>query len=233
MKKYLLLVILGGIIFSLIGCSSPTAGSSTESDVNLESVNEFLNNSGDLGPGSIANKVSIIPFQHIDGPKNESDFYAFVNFEYKARDYIKYQVTYLSCTCRSAAENYWQTAYVELSLPNTNNPDDVVIKYLSYDQDPSEHYLGGFWGDSSPTPAGVTYDIFKDQYIDYFQGKESSYIQTLSTMWDIETSDYTLGEGRSDLTIDTFTGSSVSANNIIRIINSLLDYHSQNEFFHE
>jgi uncharacterized membrane protein (UPF0182 family) len=31
------------------------------------------------------------------GPKNESPFYAFVTFRYRARDYIKYQVSYLSC----------------------------------------------------------------------------------------------------------------------------------------
>ena len=67
-----------------------------------------------MGEGTVANAVTLIPVKHINGPKEEHNFYAFVNFKYKARNFIKYQVTYLSCTCRSSAVNYWMTAYVEL-----------------------------------------------------------------------------------------------------------------------
>ncbi|ABR50775.1 hypothetical protein Amet_4707 [Alkaliphilus metalliredigens QYMF] len=243
MKKIMLLMIIGFLVLGLAGCGSTEVEGGQENqastevvetgDVTLEMVNEFLNQSGDLGPGSIANPVAVIPFAHIDGPQNESDFYAFVNFEYQSRDYVKYQVTYLSCTCRSAAVNYWQTAYIELSLPSSKNPDDVVLRHISFDQDASGDYLAGFWGDSDPTPAGVTYEVFKDEYISFFNGKENSYLQTLSTMWDIDMDDYTAGEGREDFEIDTFTGSSVSTNNIIRIIDGMMDYHAENEFFQE
>ncbi len=63
-----------------------------------------------MGEGSMANVVAVVPISHINGPREETDFYAFVNFKYKARNYIKYQITYyLSCTCRSADVNYWMT----------------------------------------------------------------------------------------------------------------------------
>jgi len=251
MKKILALVMVGVLSMGLFGCNSneipkkaDPANSLEEvkevgekgeiaTDINLESINKFLNESADLGPGSIANPVAIIPYKHIDGPKNNSDFYAFVNFQYQARDFIKYQISYVSCTCRPAAVNYWQTAYVELSLPSSKNVEDVVLRKISFDTDPSEHYLGGFWGDSNPTPAGVTYDTFKSEYISFFDKKEYTYLKTLDTMWDIKLEDYKSGEGRENFEIDTFTGSSVSANNIIRIVNALMEHHIQNEFFNK
>lgn len=252
MKKVLLLIMSFILVFSLVGCTggvtdegqddvSGIVEGETEQDeivedggskeITLEDVNEFLNNSADLGPGSIANPVDVIPFMHIDGPKNNSELYAFVNFQYEARDFIKYQVSYVSCTCRPAAVNYWQTAYVELSLPDSKNPDDIVLRNISFDKDPSGDYNGGLWADSNPTPAGVTYEIFRDEYIPFFNGKENSYLKNLDTMWDIDIADYKAGEGRGDYEIDTFTGSSVSANNIIRITNALIDFHSKNAFF--
>ena len=132
-----------------------------DGSLDLDAINEFLNTSADMGEGSIANAVAIIPINHINGPRDEHDFYAFVNFKYKARNYIKYQITYLSCTCRSADVNYWMTAYVELTLPDSGNIEDSKIRTLSFDYDAEGHYLAGFWGDSNPTPAGNTYEEFK------------------------------------------------------------------------
>ena len=57
--------------------------------LSLGEVNDFLNNSAKLGEGSKANQVAVIPFSHIDGPKDEDLFYAFVPFKYVARNYIK------------------------------------------------------------------------------------------------------------------------------------------------
>ena len=148
-----------------------------------------------------------------------------------ARDYIKYQITYLSCTCRAASVNYWQTAYVELTMPESKNADDVAVKFFSFDRDPGGEYLGGFWGDSNPTPAGVGYGQFKNEFVPHFVNKTNSYIKTLSTMDDINLTDYKSGEGRADFELDTFTGSSVSTNNIIRMLNALMTYHLEDEFF--
>ncbi len=197
----------------------------------LDSINEWLNTSADLGEGTMGNAVAVIPMNHINGPREETLFYAFVNFKYKARNYIKYQVTYLSCTCRSADVNYWMTAYVELTLPKSGDINDSEVRYMSFDRDSQDHYTAGFWGDSDPTPAGATYEMFKEQYIPYFIDKNYAYIQTLSVVEDIDAAAYAEGEGREGYTLDTLSGSSVSTNNIIRMLNALFEYHATDEFF--
>lgn len=115
MKKILTFMLAGVLTFSLFGCGSNDTGSgqagddnqagSTEveaqasaGEISLEDVNKFLNESADLGPGSTANSVNVIPFKHIDGGNINSDFYAFVNFQYAESDYVKYQVSFVSCT---------------------------------------------------------------------------------------------------------------------------------------
>ena len=233
-KSLIALLLLAGTV---TGCTSTTppandgntgtndpvteGGTCSFENMTLEEVNKFLNESADLGEGSVGN----------DGPRNETNFYAFVNFKYVARNYIKYQITYLSCTCRSADVNYWQTAYVELTLPDSKDIKDSEVRFLSFDQDSAGHYLGGFWGDSNPKPAGVTYETFKEEYIPFFKGKTYDYISTLSVQDDIDPADYSAGEGREGLTLDTFTGSSVSTNNIIRMLNALFQYHATDEYF--
>ncbi len=240
MSKIFKLCLVFVLLFTMIGCSTEPETETSDMDVpcvgepgeiTLENVNEFLNNSADMGSGSIANVVAVIPINHVDGPRNESAFYAFVNFKYVARDYIKYQVTYLSCTCRSADVNYWSTAYVELSLPTSNDINDSTVRYLSFDQDSTGKYTAGFWGDSNPTPAGATYEDFKEEYIPFFIDKTYAEISPLSVMEDIDLAEYQMGESRETYTLDTFSGSSVSTNNIIRMLNATFEYHMTDEFF--
>ena len=215
----------------LLATEEGSSACGIDGSLDLDAINEFLNTSADMGEGSIANAVAIIPINHINGPRDEHDFYAFVNFKYKARNYIKYQITYLSCTCRSADVNYWMTAYVELTLPDSGNIEDSKIRTLSFDYDAEGHYLAGFWGDSNPTPSGNTYEEFKEEYIPFFVGKDYSYIKTLDVVEDIDPALYAEGEGRENLTLDTFTGSSVSTNNIIRMLNALYEYHATDSYF--
>ena len=217
----------------LLATEEGSSACGIDGSLDLDAINEFLNTSADMGEGSIANAVAIIPINHINGPRDEHDFYAFVNFKYKARNYIKYQITYLSCTCRSADVNYWMTAYVELTLPDSGNIEDSKIRTLSFDYDAEGHYLAGFWGDSNPTPAGNTYEEFKEQYIPFFVGKDYAYIKTLDVVEDIDPALYAEGEGRENLTLDTFTGSSVSTNNIIRMLNALYEYHATDSYFNK
>ena len=217
----------------LLATEEGSSACGIDGSLDLDAINEFLNTSADMGEGSIANAVAIIPINHINGPRDEHDFYAFVNFKYKARNYIKYQITYLSCTCRSADVNYWMTAYVELTLPDSGNIEDSKIRTLSFDYDAEGHYLAGFWGDSNPTPAGNTYEEFKEQYIPFFVGKDYAYIKTLHVVEDIDPALYAEGEGRENLTLDTFTGSSVSTNNIIRMLNALYEYHATDSYFNK
>lgn len=211
--------------------SSTDTGCNASGELDLAAINEYLNTNADMGPGTVANAVAIIPINHINGPRDEHQFYAFVNYKYVSRAFIRYQVTYLSCTCRSADVNYWMTAYVELTLPTSGDINDSTIRSLSYDYDHDGHYLAGFWGDSNPTPAGATYEQFKEQYIPFFIGKNYKYIRTLNVVEDIDPQLYAEGDGRENLTLDTFSGSSVSSNNIIRMLLALYDYHATDEFF--
>ena len=121
MKKRMVYLSLIAVLLLLTACTGidPTMEGNLDGNqggscatLDIDAVNEWLNNSANLGEGSKANVVAVIPITHINGPREIDEFYAFVNFKYKARNYIKYQVTYISCTCRSADVNYWQTAYV-------------------------------------------------------------------------------------------------------------------------
>ncbi len=199
--------------------------------LSLGEVNDFLNNSAKLGEGSKANQVAVIPFSHIDGPKDEDLFYAFVPFKYVARNYIKYQVTFISCTCRSADLNVWSTAYIELTLPSSGKIGDSEIRTLSFDADSTGHYLGGFWGDSNPPPTApnATYDLVKAEMIPYYIGKTYDQLKDKNTIADF--TDYAEGDGRADLSVDAVTGATVSSNNILRIVQALYTYHATDPFF--
>ena len=199
--------------------------------ISLGDVNDFLNHSAKLGEGSKANQVAVIPFSHIDGPKDEDLFYAFVPFKYVARNYIKYQVTFISCTCRSADLNVWSTAYIELTLPSSGKIGDAAIRTLSFDADSTGHYLGGFWGDSNPPPTApdATYDLVKAQMIPYYIGKTYDQLKNKNTIDDF--TDYAEGEGRSEYAIDAVTGATVSSNNILRIVQALYAYHATDSYF--
>lgn len=200
-------------------------------ELSLGEVNDFLNSSAKLGEGTKANQVAVIPFNHIDGPKEEDLFYAFVPFKYVARSYVKYQVTYLSCTCRTADVNVWSTAYVELTLPSSGKLEDAEVRTLSFDADSTEHYLGGFWGDSNPPPTApeATYEKVKAEMIPYYIGKTYGQLMGYNTIADFQ--DYSEGEGRADLTVDALTGATVSSNNILRIVQALFAYHATDSFF--
>ena len=189
-------------------------------ELSLGEVNSFLKNSAKLGEGSKANQVAVIPFNHIDGPKEEDLFYAFVPFKYVARNYIKYQVTFLSCTCRSADVNLWSTAYVELTLPSSGKIEDAEVRCLSFDLDSTGHYLGGFWGDSNPPPtaAEATYESVKADQIPVYVGKTYADLMKAGTIDDIEG-------------IDAKTGATVSANNILRMLQAIYAYHATDSFF--
>ncbi len=194
-------------------------------EISLGDVNDFLNGTAKLGEGSKANAVAVIPFNHIDGPQEEDLFYAFVPFKYVARSYIKYQVTFISCTCRSADVNVWSTAYLELTMPSSGKLEDAAIRTISFDADSTGHYLGGFWGDSNPPPTAqtATYERFKAEWLPYYTGKTYGELKSLGTIADIA------GENAPD--VDTWTGATVSSNNVLRIIQAMFVYHATDSFF--
>ena len=212
-KKLLFMCMLLVFMLAAVSCAD---------ELSLSDVNHFLNTSAKIGEGTKANQVAVIPFNHIDGPKEEDLFYAFVPFKYVARNYVKYQITFLACTCRPADLNVWSTAYVELTLPSSGKIDDAEVKFLSYDSDSTGHYSGGFWGDSNPSPIApkATFEKFKAEMFPYFIGKKYSELKGYNEISDFK-----------NFNVDAWTGATVSSNNNLRAIQALFAYHATDSFF--
>ncbi len=230
-------------------CTDGVCGGNLE--LNLDVINQYIKDDphwADLN--AMGNKMALIPFTHINGPKAEWNFFAFVNFQYNARRYYKYQVTFLSCTCRSAEVNYWQTAYVELTTPKSGDINDVKLQMLSFDKDDTGHYNAGFWGDSGVNgydinDSGITYEDIKTGFIPFLVGKTykelSSYDGFESggktyedTVWGIPADKFAqdmegvMFHDDHQVTLDDFNGASVSTNNILRMLIPLMEYHAAN-----
>lgn len=171
-------------------------------------------------------RTNILTFDHLNGHGDIVTRDAYILFEYEMRDYVKYQIAYVACTCRAPEVNYWKVAYVELSKI------DFSIKSISFGEDGTGHYTAGFWGDSSPIPSGneLTLEDFETQFIPWLEGK------TLSDLEGIEvfTNETYAGgvENTKDIAeqnlVDLFAGASVSTNNMIRVMKVLLSYHETN-----
>jgi len=161
-------------------------------------------------------------FMHINGHGFEEEYVFTIMHQYELIDYVKYQITYLSCTSRNVDVNYWQVAYVEINKI-TND-----IRFISFDEDSAGHYSPGSWGDSDPTPSGKTFEDFETDFIPWLIGKDLSSLDGISVFKNV---DYhgiqnTTNIPEQDL-IDSFAGSSVSTNNMIRVMKSLLEYHEE------
>lgn len=222
MKKRLVAILLCCMLL----CSAAQAA-----ELTLGDVNQWLNGSAKLGEGSKGNQIAVIPFNHIDGPGDEDLFYAFVPFKYVSRSYIKYQVSFLSCTCRPADMNMWSTAYVELTLPDSGKIDDAEVRCLSFDLDSTGHYDAGQYGDSNPAPNGNPYEKLVNDWVPFYTGKTYGEIKGYSTIKDIPEATFQAGEGRGELTIDAWTGATVSPNNVLRMLIALFRYHATDSFF--
>lgn len=176
------------------------------------------------GESGGASSDSVLKFMHIDGHGDIVEREAFIMFEFESLEYIKYQVAYLSCTCRDFVVNYWQVAYIVVER-NTN-----TVQYISFGADEDGHYNGGMWGDSSPVPEnGKTLEDFTTEFLPWIEGKGLADFEGISVFTNDEyhgiqnTTTITDDDGM----IDDFAGSSVSTNNIIRIVKTILDYHQE------
>jgi len=169
---------------------------------------------------ALIDSSNIQSFMHINGLGYEQVYPFTIQFEYEVETYVKYQITYLSCNCREADSNYSQVAYVEINK-TTND-----IKFLSFNQDSAAMYTPGTWGDSNPTPSGKTYTDFETDFIPWLVGKSLDDLEGISVFTNAS---YHGIENTTTITdtdlIDDFAGSSVSTNNMIRVIKELLLYH--------
>lgn len=167
-----------------------------------------------------ASSERIIPIVHINGEGHEVDEEMYIMLEFETLRYTKYQVSFISCTCRSADLNYRQVMYIEL-----NNKDASVrsISFGEYTDADGHHYTPGTWGDSDPIPRygdynniGVTYAQLEEELINGFLiGKTPEELAGISTMDDMQ------GVWEH---VDSYAGNSVSVNNLVRAVKAIQDY---------
>ena len=114
MKKLMLLIATLLLVFALTACEDLCVGAEC-----------IVQDPSGETPATTELPKNLIPFVHVNGEGHQTDKLAYVLLEYKLRDYVKYQVTYLSCTCRPGDYNYWNVAFIEINT-NTN---DIIIKH--------------------------------------------------------------------------------------------------------
>ncbi|MCF7925376.1 MAG: hypothetical protein K9L26_02480 [Candidatus Izimaplasma sp.] len=213
MKKVVLVVTLLLTVFTLTACDNVCVGPECYGG-------------GESGGSATAETDFMVPFTHINGHGEETDKYGYILYEFEVRDYVKYQITYLSCTCRPADFNYWQVMFIEVN----KFTNDIRKISFGYDDETSDHpYTAGMWGDSDPTPTGMTLEDFETEFIPWLVGKSPEDLAGIQVFTNEPyygiTNDTTIDQ--QDL-IDDYAGSSVSTNNMIRIVKALMEYHTEN-----
>lgn len=146
--------------------------------------------------------------RHVDGHGGESDFPAFVLFEYEQLATVKYQVAYIACTCRGPEVNYWSVAYVEI-----NKADGSIVNF-SFDDDNTGHYTAGLYGDSVVSYDGArVQELFYEQFIpEMILGRTEAEIDAYEAMHGA---------------VDAYTGATVTPNNAMRMLQGLYEYHNR------
>lgn len=204
MKKIILSLVLAFVAFAFVGCDNSTTEAPAGSEYDL----------------------TILRFPHLDGHGSEVMKDMPILFEYEMRGYVKYQVTFVACTCRAPRDNFWSVAYIDIST------ETGEILYISFEKDSSGHYQAGLWGDSNPIPeTGKTYEDFENEFLPWIVGKTADDLDGINIFYDEAPSIYedyanTKTIGDQEL-IDSFSGSSVSTHSIIRVVKTLLDYHQE------
>lgn len=159
----------------------------------------------------------ILPIVHINGEYHEVDEELYIMLEYRTLKYTKYQVSYISCTCRSADVNYRQVMYIEL------NNSDSSVKTISFGIDGENgHYTPGTWGDSSPIPLGQNHtkeDFQQDLIEGYLLDKTPEDLAHISDMRDMTDWEH----------VDSYVGNSVTVHNMVRAVQVIQAYHAEVE----
>lgn len=185
----------------------------------VESLNEYIT----LLEVYVELSPQIIPFMHIDGFGGQEELPIVINFEFEIFSKVKYQITYLSCNSRDANNNYYSVMYLEI------DKDTNIVSFISFDEDSSGYYSAGSWGDSNPIPNGVTYEDIETDFIPWLVGKTLLDLEGISIFTNDNYHGIVNTETITDTDlIDAFAGSSVSTNNMIRVVKEMLKYHTEN-----
>jgi hypothetical protein len=195
MRKTLFLLVCLAAVFALVACDSTDEAADAEQAAAPEPSEHAI---------TVENAFY---YTHVDGHRDETQFPAFVLFEYEQLRTVKYQVAYIACTCRGPEVNYWSVAYVEL------NKSDGSVEFLSFEEDSTGHYVGGLYGDSfeswDGTPVRELFDGFMEEEL---VGATQEEINAMEPMH---------GE------VDTYTGATVTPNNAVRMLQGLFEYHNR------
>lgn len=158
-------------------------------------------------------------FIHIDGMGNEVEYPFYILFEYEQVDTVDFQIAYLSNNASLAHTHYLQTVYVQIDKV------DGSLTTISFDEDP-EGFTVGNWTDYDPIPDGASYAQIEASFIPWLIGKASADFDGISVFTN---SNYHGIENTVSIAdqalIDAFAGSSVSTNNMIRVLKELLVYY--------
>lgn len=172
--------------------------------------------------------ITLLTFSHIDGYGTLVERDMPVLFEYEMRDFVKYQVAFVSCTCRAPRVNYWSVVYMEISKTTGR------INVISFNTDGDDgDYTAGMWGDSDPIPTGnqKTLADFESDFLPWLVGKNSADLDGINIFYDEAPSQYAHEANTKPINepamIDAYAGASVSTNNILRVVKAMLDYHDE------
>ena len=180
------------------------------------------------GPSDV--KMTILQFPHLDGYGTEVMREMPILFEYRTRDFVKYQVAFISCTCRRPVVNYWSVAYYEVNL------SDGRVRTLSFSSDGDDgDYTAGMWGDSDPIPTGnnKTYEDFKEEFFPWLIGQNLSDLEGINIFYNEAPERYEDHANTKEIDaehewlIDEYAGASVSTHSFIRVTKALLEYHEE------
>ena len=192
-RKILLLVLLAGLLLIAAGCSSEAA------------AHEYPNFKNDR----------IIEYRHLKHGQSDS-YAAVILYEYKMDNYTKYQVSFLSCTCRAPSENYQHLMYVEINNNNSSS-EEATIRDIKFQ----------FWGDSPVNPEnGITYENIEQEFLPYLQYKSKAEIDSMISLKDIKNADKVERNGQMYDFVDAYSGATVSVDNTLAVLHALFDYHA-------
>lgn len=110
----------------------------------------------------------IMPYTHVDGFGNPSDQVSWISWEFEALEFVKYQIDYISCTCRPDSINKQSMLYVEITKGGTGGK----IRKVWFD----------YWGDSPYMPDGTTREEIETNFMPKLVNTKAADVEALDTM---------------------------------------------------
>lgn len=110
----------------------------------------------------------ILPVVHIDGFGTPTDELAWIAWEFEAQTFVRYQIVYISCTCRQESVNKQSMLFLEIAKGSTGGR----IHKISFD----------YWGDSPVMPEGVKRAEIEERYVPRFVNLKRDGIDAIDTI---------------------------------------------------